>query len=152
VLGIIGVTGFVGNGAEMATARFVPGETTTATSLDLPAGRHAVFARYADQPVSCAVTGAGGARIAVTRPSLEFTDNSDSVVTVLFGVFDLPAAARVEVDCAGAEIGPPPEVRGPLEHLLFVPVALLWLIGAAPAALFALAVWLRRRRAARVHV
>jgi hypothetical protein len=146
LLGVYGVTGFVGHGAEMATARFVPERTTAATPVDLPAGRHAVYARYDDQPASCTVTGAGGAGIAVRQPSVRFTDNGDSVVTVLFGVFDLPRAGRVEVACPGGEIGDPPEVRGPLDRLLFVPVALLWLIGLAPAGLFALGVWLRRRR------
>lgn len=146
ILGVYGVTGFVGHGAEMATARFVPARTTTAASVELPAGRHAVFARYNDQPGSCTVTGADGNGIAVRQPSVRFTDHGDGVVTVLFGVFDLPRAGRVAVACPGGEIGAPPEVRGPLGSLVFVPVAVLWLIGLMPGALLALAVWRRARQ------
>lgn len=146
LLGIYGVTGFVSVGAEWATARFLPAGASAAPSLDLPAGRHAVFATYNDQPPTCTITAAGGDVLPVTRPTVEFTDNSDSIVTVLFGVFDLPSAGRVDVDCPRAQIGDPPEVRGPLGRLIFTPAALLWLIGVLPAALIAASVWVDRRK------
>lgn len=145
LVGISGVTSFVSVGAEWATARFHPAPPETATSLDLPAGRHAVFATYNDQPDSCTITSAGKT-LPVTQPTVEFTDNSDSIVTVLFGVFDLPAAGQVDVDCPKAQIGDPPEIRGPLGELIFVPAALLWLIGILPAALIAVTVWVKRRK------
>jgi hypothetical protein len=140
--GISGVTSFVSVGAEWATARFHP---AASPSLDLAAGRHAVFATYNDQPDSCTITSAGKT-LPITQPTVEFTDNSDSVVTVLFGVFDLPAAGPVDDDCPKGEIGDPPEIRGPLGGLIFVPAALLWLIGILPAALIAVTAWVKRRK------
>lgn len=145
VVGVQTLTDFVSAGAEMATARFVPEGATTATSLELTAGRHAVFARYDDQPPSCTLTDTSGSGIAVVQPSVEFTDGGGVDRTVLFGVFDLPTAGRVDVACPGALIGAPPDIRGPLDRLLFLPIALLWTIGALPAALLALGVRLRRR-------
>jgi hypothetical protein len=142
LVGISGVTSFVSVGAEWATARFQP---AAAPSLDLAAGRHAVFATYNDQPPSCTIA-LNGHDVPITQPTVEFTDNSDSIVTVLFGVFDLPAAGRVDVDCPKARIGDPPEIRGPLGRLIFVPAALLWLIGVLPAALIAASAWAGKRK------
>ena len=139
LVGVYAVTGFVRVGAEWATARFQPGDTSDATSLDLGAGRHAVFATYNDQPGACTIKSGDGAVLKVRQPSVEFTDNSDSIVTVLFGVFDLSAPGRVAVDCPRGRIGRPPEVRGPLGHLLFVPIALLCLIGAIPGLVYGVA-------------
>lgn len=146
LIGMYAVTGFVRAGAELATTRFHAGTPVPAGPVDLPAGRHAVLARYNDQPPTCTITGAGGEAVPVLQPSVEFTDNSDSVVTVLFGVFDLPAAGRVDIDCPRGEIAAPPQVRGPLGRLIFTPVAALLLAGAVPGALLALSVRASRRR------
>ena len=137
VVGASALTGFVRLGVEWATIRFEPAGASAETSLDLAAGRHAVYATYNDQPATCVITGSTGTALRVRQPSIEFTDHSDGIVTVLFGVFDLPAADRVAVDCPRTRIGAPPEVRGPLGDLIFWPIALLWLIGAAPGLLVA---------------
>jgi hypothetical protein len=137
VVGVSALTGFVRVGVEWATVRFEPAGASAETSLDLAAGRHAVYATYNDQPGTCVITGSTGTALPVRQPSIEFTDNSDSIVTVLFGVFDLPAADRVAVDCPRTRIGSPSEVRGPLDDLIFWPIALLWLIGALPGLLVA---------------
>jgi hypothetical protein len=137
VVGAYAMTGFVQIGAEWATTRFVPPGASAASSLELPAGRHAVFATYNDQPPSCTITDARGEAVPIRRPSVELTDNSDSIVTVLFGVFDLSAPGRVDVDCPRAQIGPPPQVRGPLGDVILWPIGLLLLIGAAPGLLLA---------------
>ena len=136
-VGASALTGFVRVGVEWATIRFEPAGASAETSLDLASGRHAVYATSNDQPATCAITDSAGTVLQVRRPSIEFTDNSDSIVTVLFGVFDLAAADRVAVNCPRTRIGAPPEVRGPLGDLIFWPIALLWLIGAAPGLLVA---------------
>ncbi|GLY95305.1 hypothetical protein [Actinoplanes sp. NBRC 103695] len=143
--GISGVADFVSVGAEWATARFHPAATTDAPSPELPAGRHAVFATYNDQPPSCTIT-VDGADVPISQPTVEFTDNSDSIVTVLYGVFDLPAGGPADVDCPRGRIGDPPEIRGPLGELIFAPAALLWLLGALPGALIAVSVWVKTRK------
>jgi hypothetical protein len=144
--GVSAVTGFVRVGAEWATVRFEPAGTSAATELDLPAGRHGVYATYNDQPGPCVITDNRGGRIEVRQPGVEFTDNSDSIVTVLFGVFDLPAAGRVAVDCPRTRIGGLPDVRGPLGHLVFWPIAVLIGIGVLPGLLLAAGSLVRRTK------
>ncbi|MFG1605056.1 hypothetical protein [Actinoplanes sp. NPDC049265] len=144
--GVYAVTGFVRVGAEWATERFLPADASTATTLDLAAGRHAVYATYNDQPSPCVITDSRGGRVEVRQPTVEFTDNSDSVVTVLFGVFDLPRAERVRVDCPRTQIGSPPDVRGPLGRAIFWPIAVLVAIGALPGLLLAAGSLARRTK------
>jgi hypothetical protein len=144
IAGVYALTGFVRVGAEWATVRFLPADASAATSLDLAAGRHAVYATYNDQPSACTITDSGGRAVTVRQPSIEFTDHSDSVVTVLFGVFDLPRAERVRADCPRTQIGGLPDVRGPLRHLVFWPIAVFVVLGVLPGVLLA-ATSLRRR-------
>ncbi|MEO3742528.1 hypothetical protein [Plantactinospora sp. B5E13] len=147
--GLWAVPEFVRVGAELATGRFVPaGAATVAsgarTAVPLGPGRHAVFRLYGDDLSAgqCTLTDAGGGRLRLSEPSVLFTDNSDSIVTVLLGTFDVPAAGPVTVDCRGGpyetyQVGGLPEVRGPLPALVYGPTALPPLIGLLPGVLLA---------------
>lgn|GEM_PF-1809419 len=158
LVGLFSFPEFVRVGAELATVRFLP---ATAVSLpvgqpvtvDLPAGRSAIFRTYGRQlsTQECRVVGPTGAELPVTAPSVAFSDNSDSVVTVLLGTVEVPSSSSVSVTCQGMpghryQIGPAPTVDGPLGPLLYVPSGVLWSVGALPG--LTLAAWLavERRR------
>ncbi|MEE6259203.1 hypothetical protein [Plantactinospora sonchi] len=147
--GLLVVPDFVRVGAELATGRFVPaGAVTVAsserTSVPLASGRHAVFRLYGgDLSASqCTLVDARGGTLRLAEPSVLFTDNSDSIVTVLLGTFDVPAAGAVTVECRGGphetyQVGGLPEVRGPLPALVYGPTVLPPLIGVLPGVLLA---------------
>lgn len=165
VAAVVGVGGlwavpeFVRVGAELATARFVPaGAATVAsgqrTTVPLGPGRHAVFRLYGGDLSAgqCTLTDAAGDRLPFSEPSVLFTDNNDSIVTVLLGTFDVPVAGQVTVECRGGpyetyQVGGLPEVRGPLPALVYGPTVLPPLIGVLPGVLLA-AGWLLARAAA----
>ncbi|MGI5213080.1 hypothetical protein [Plantactinospora sp. CA-290183] len=155
--GLLVVPDFVRVGAELATGRFVPdGAVTVAggqrTTVPLAPGRHAVFRLYGgDMSTSqCDLVDARGGTLPLSEPSVLFTDNSDSVVTVLLGTFDVPGAGPVTVTCQDGpydtyQVGGLPEIRGPLTSLVYGPAALPPLIGVLPGVLFAGWLLIRRR-------
>jgi hypothetical protein len=158
LLGMMAVPEFVRIGAELATSRFVPAESPTADSgervtVELGPGRHAVFRPYGrDTSVAqCDLTDGAGRDLPLTEPSVPFTDNNDSIVTLLLGTFDVPAAGPVTVECRGDpsdiyQVAGLPEIQGPLEPLVYVPTALLSGIGVLPGVLLAGLVLARRFR------
>lgn len=138
VLGAVTVPEFARIGAELATVRFGPGDR------DLTAGRHAVYASWGTG--GCRVT-ADGAELPVAEPAVPFTDNSDSIVTVLVGTVDVPpGAAVVRADCPEGRVGDLPVIRGPLAAVLDLPGAALPAIGAVPGLLLGGWALIRMRR------
>jgi hypothetical protein len=146
VVGLVGaflVPEFLRVGAELAITRFSPGVGVTVAggervTVRLDAGRHAMFGYFGGRPCSL------GDGISLSRPAVPLTDNSDSIVTVLLGTFELEAARSVEVACDGQPgesfgIGRPPEVPGLLGPLVLgapgVPLGIGLLPGLVIAAL-----------------
>ncbi|AGZ43561.1 hypothetical protein [Actinoplanes friuliensis] len=145
VAGLVVVPEFVRVGGELSTSTFVPPGTTLIdggqrATVQLDAGRHALFGYFGSEPCDL------GRKL--SRPSVEFTDNSDSIVTELLGTFELPQAGPVTVVCGGRpgerfEVGDLPVIRGPLSHLVYAPVGVPLGLGLLPGAL--LAAWALRR-------
>ena len=138
VLGALAVPEFARIGTELATVRFGPG-------VDGPAaGRQGVYAPWGTG--ACRVT-ADGAELPVTAPAVPYTDNSDSIVTVLAGTVEVPpGTSRVAVDCPGGQVGDPPVIRGPLAAVPGLGAAVLPATGAVPGLVIAATAVSRMRR------
>ncbi|WJK39261.1 hypothetical protein O7608_22705 [Solwaraspora sp. WMMA2056] len=157
VAGLLAVPEFVRVGAELATARFLPAGFVTVpvgqpVPVVLPTGRSAIFRDHGQEwsAEDCQVTDSGGARIRVRAPSVPFTDNSDSIVTVVLGTVEVSSTTSVTVECQGLpgqvyQVGAAPTVDGPLGPLLHVPAWVLPVGGALPGLVLAVAVALVRR-------
>ncbi|ROT26274.1 hypothetical protein [Micromonospora sp. HM5-17] len=155
-VGLFTAPEFVRVGAELATTRFGGSLASTASgeraTVWLPSGRYAVYRSYGGtmSAVACELTGPDGRALALARPAVVFTDNSDSAVTMLLGTFDLDSAGEVSLSCRDRpgdtfDIGFPPRIRGPLEPLVYAPTAVLPGIGLLPGVVAAGVLLVRRR-------
>lgn len=157
VAGLLAVPEFVRVGTELSTTRFLPARVVTVpvgqpVPVVLPTGRSAIFRDYGQEwsAEDCRVTDADGTPITVRMPSVPFTDNSDSIVTVMLGTVEVPSTTSVTVECQGLpgrmyQVGAAPTVDGPLGPLLYVPAWVLPVGGALPGLVLAVAVALVRR-------
>ncbi|MEV6490644.1 hypothetical protein AB0M20_18730 [Actinoplanes sp. NPDC051633] len=145
IAGILVTANFVSIAAELATTGI--GADSRSSPARLPAGRHAVFAPWGTG--DCDVT-ADGKPVSVHKPRIRLTDNSDSIVTVFIGTFDLERPATVAASCQNAGLGDPPVTAEPMRTLIYEIPWLTWLYGILSGALTALGIRLARR-AGRTH-
>ncbi|MEU6023053.1 hypothetical protein [Micromonospora sp. NPDC047134] len=170
VAGLIGLAGlfvvpeFVRVGAELSVVRFVPADAVAVghgqgVAVRLSEGRHAVYRSYEPNASArqCTIVDQKGDELAFSEPAVPFTDNSDSIVTLLLGTFEVPEGGPVFVTCHAAgyvdhQVAGLPEARGPLPQLVYGPAALVSGIGILPGVLVAAGLltcrWRHRRTGA----
>ncbi|MEV6692240.1 hypothetical protein AB0M35_12315 [Micromonospora sp. NPDC051196] len=168
--GLIGLAGlfvvpeFVRVGAELSVVRFVPADAVAVdrgrrVPVRVSEGRHAVFRSYAPEVSTrqCTIVDQDGNELALSAPAVPFTDNNDSIVTVLLGTFEAPRSGPVFVTCHADGhvdhlVAGLPETRGPLVRLVYAPAALVNGIGVLPGVLVGAGILAYRHRHRRTGV
>ncbi|MER7169593.1 hypothetical protein ABT336_26500 [Micromonospora sp. NPDC000207] len=161
VVGLVGVTvvpEFVRIGAELSTVRFysegaVNIESGQATRVSVQSGSSAIYAHsYVGVTVDdCRLADEDGGNLPLRSTSVRFTDNNDSIVTMLVGTFYSPTDQLLTLVCEGDSssgyfVSGVPDIRGPLGNLIYGSVFPMVGFGAFPGVLIAVVVVARRWR------